>query len=59
MAGGIQQTLLFSGTADEDVIACGYLVFGEDTRISSVALTQSEMITRDEHKFENVKILKS
>lgn len=58
MAGGIHQTLLSSGTADDDVIACGLLFFGEDNRVrvSCAALTEPEMSIANKHKFNKVKI---
>ncbi len=56
MAGGIHPTLLSSGTADEDVIACGFLIFGKDNqvRVSCAALTEPEMSIGNKHKLNKV-----
>lgn len=56
MAGGLHPTLLCRGTNDDDVLACGFLVFGKDdqVRVNCTAFMEKKLANGNKKKLEKV-----
>ncbi|ODN04693.1 F-box only protein 22 [Orchesella cincta] len=56
LGGGIHESVLLTGTPDDNVLAGGMLIYGEDNvRVSSIALQETKISTNNQSKIDQLK----